>query len=997
MMNAVAAIPGKNLFGLWRDHPLYMHFATLFAALVTIACLILGWNNYHQGRHLVLSAAADEFNRMKKDSADQIDRLHAPAEAVVKWMSVAPFANATTLEARLDRLRSMAAFLQMQPQITSLYMGYSTGDFFLVRPLRSDADRKQFKTPPNAAYLLQSIERAKNAVRFIAYDNSLNPIADIEPGEQFLNQFDPRLRPWYSKAQGSATVVRTAPYVFFGTGNIGLTIAQYSGKGVAGADITLVSVSEALERARSTPSSQLVIFGEDKRAIAYSNPKRLLLADNGEARDMPPVGVLSPALERAAVTPEAFLNGGEVDAGGRQWMVRVAPLKGDDTGGRLAVAVPLDELLIEVRAQLRRNLLIAMGIVLFTIFTTWLMSLRIVGNLRALSGQVAAIRRFNFSDVAPVRTNISEIFDLSQAMQQMKSTIGRFLDIAQTLSAERDVNRLLQRVLTESHEAAGGEGGVIYLLDDGGMTLRPAAQRWRNAETQLVPPEIAMQETDHPIVRALGTVVTVGETSAPAMHTLGVPRPEALAFLNTYFGPDEANMLTLPLKNRSGVPMGLLCLFYRGDAEQPSTDRLALAEAFLGTGALAIDNQRLLQAQKGLLDSFIALLARAIDAKSPYTYGHCQRVPELTEMLTRAACDAKEGPFANFNLTNEEWEAMHVAGWLHDCGKVTTPEYVVDKATKLETIYDRIHVVRMRFEVLKRDAEIDCLSKIAAGADAAQARAARDALCRTLDEEFAFVAHCNEGGEFMAPEKIEKLKAIAARTWQRTLDNRLGVSREEAERMGNTLAQALPITETLLFDKQEHIIPRREQERIPQNNRWGFRLRVPEHKYNRGEIYNLSISRGTLTAEERYMVNDHIVQTIMMLTELPFPAHLKNVAEIAGGHHEKMNGQGYPKRLTRDQMSVQARIMAVADIFEALTAADRPYKKGKTLSEALGIMRNMKETGHIDPEIFDLFLTSGVYRRFAEKYVAPDHLDVADINAYLTVPGAAPKPIADNI
>jgi HD-GYP domain-containing protein (c-di-GMP phosphodiesterase class II) len=982
-MNAVAVLPSKNLFGLWRDHPLYMHFATLFAALVTIACLILGWNNYQQGRRLVLNAATEEFDRMKKESAGQIDRLHAPAEALVKWMSVSPLAQATTLEARLNTLRSMAAFLEMQPQITTIYMGYTNGDLFLLRPLRSAADREFFKAPPNAAYLMQSVEREKNIVRFTVFDDNVSRIADIEPGDYLL---DPRTRPWYTKAQTSTKVVRTAPYAFFSTGKIGVTVAHRSGSGAAGVDFTLASISEALQRARTTPSSQLVIFGEDKRAIAYSNPDRFRLAANGKVQELPLVSALSPALERAAITPGAFLNSEVIDAQGREWMLRVASLKGDDTGGQLAVAVPLDELLVEVRAQLRRNLLITLGVVLLTVLAAWLMSLRIVGNLRTLSGQVAAIRRFNFSDVAPVRTNISEIFDLSQAMQQMKSTIGRFLDIAQTLSAERDVNRLLQRVLTETHEAAGGDGGVIYLLDDGGKILRPAAQRWRNAETQLVPPDIAMQESDHPIVRALGTK---GETPAPAMHTLGVPRPEALAFLSTYFGHGEANMLTLPLKNRSGAPMGLLCLFYRGDAEQPSAERLALAEAFLGSGALAIDNQRLLQAQKGLLDSFVALLARAIDAKSPYTYGHCQRVPELTEMLTRAACDAKAGPFAAFNLTDEEWEAMHVAGWLHDCGKVTTPEYVVDKATKLETIYDRIHVVRMRFEVLKRDAAIACLEKVAAGADAAQARAARDALCRTLDEEFAFVAQCNEGGEFMAPEKIEKLKAIAARTWQRTLDNRLGVSREEADRMGNTPAQTLPVTETLLFDKPEHIIPRREQERIPLNNRWGFRLRVPEHKYNRGEIYNLSISRGTLTAEERYMVNDHIVQTIIMLTELPFPAHLKNVAEIAGGHHEKMNGQGYPKRLTRDQMSVQARIMAVADIFEALTAADRPYKKGKSLSEALGIMRNMKETGHIDAEIFDLFLTSGVCRRFAEKYVAPDHLDVVDINVYLSAPVVA--------
>jgi HD superfamily phosphodiesterase len=390
-----------------------------------------------------------------------------------------------------------------------------------------------------------------------------------------------------------------------------------------------------------------------------------------------------------------------------------------------------------------------------------------------------------------------------------------------------------------------------------------------------------------------------------------------------------------------------------------------------------------LQAQKALLESFIGLVARAIDAKSPYTYGHCQRVPELTKMLARAACNAREGPFAEFDLNNEQWEALHIAGWLHDCGKVTTPEYVVDKATKLETIFDRIHVIRMRVEVLKRDAEIASLKKMVAGADAASANAEKDALWRTLDEEFAFIATCNEGGEFMAPDKIERLRAIGARTWQRTLDDRLGVSWEEAKRMSRTPKQALPVTETLLADKPEHIIERREQDVITADNPWGFKLKVPEHKYNRGELYNLVISRGTLTEEERYMINDHIVQSIIMLSELPFPEHLKPVPELAGGHHEKMDGTGYPKQLARDAMSVQARIMAIADIFEALTASDRPYKKAKKLSEAVKIMSFMTKDQHIDAELFELFLTSGVYKQFAEKFLEPQYIDEVDINAYV--------------
>ncbi len=174
---------------------------------------------------------------------------------------------------------------------------------------------------------------------------------------------------------------------------------------------------------------------------------------------------------------------------------------------------------------------------------------------------------------------------------------------------------------------------------------------------------------------------------------------------------------------------------------------------------------------------------------------------------------------------------------------------------------------------------------------------------------------------------------------------------------------------------------------IPADNPWGFKLQVPEHQYNRGELHNLAIARGTLTEEERYVINHHIVQTIIMLSQLPFPKHLKSVPEIAGGHHEKMDGTGYPKRLSAGDMSPVARMMAIADIFEALTAADRPYKKAKKLSEALKIMSFMKRDRHVDPELFDLFLTSGVFRRYAERFLRPDQIDEVDIAPYL---GAVP-------
>jgi response regulator RpfG family c-di-GMP phosphodiesterase len=344
--------------------------------------------------------------------------------------------------------------------------------------------------------------------------------------------------------------------------------------------------------------------------------------------------------------------------------------------------------------------------------------------------------------------------------------------------------------------------------------------------------------------------------------------------------------------------------------------------------AVASDNQMLIAAQRELLESFIKLIASAIDAKSPYTGGHCQRVPVITEMLADAACEAEDGPYKEFSLTAEEKYELSIAAWLHDCGKVTTPEYVVDKATKLETIYDRVDTVRVRFEVARRDAEIDYLRALQGDeVDAAALKADYEARMARLEDDQAFLEVANIGGEFMSEDHQARIHEIAAMTW---------------ENNGNT-----------------------------------------EPFLSENEVYNLCIARGTLTAEEREVINNHIVMTVEMLEQLPFPKHLRKVPEYAGGHHEKMDGTGYPKGLTADEMSLPARMMAIADIFEALTASDRPYKKAKTVSESLKIMGFMVKDAHIDPDLFRLFLQADIPRAYAEANLLPDQVDSWDAADYL--------------
>jgi HD-GYP domain-containing protein (c-di-GMP phosphodiesterase class II) len=395
--------------------------------------------------------------------------------------------------------------------------------------------------------------------------------------------------------------------------------------------------------------------------------------------------------------------------------------------------------------------------------------------------------------------------------------------------------------------------------------------------------------------------------------------------------------------------------------------------------------RELLEQQRKLFDNFTKLIAGAIDAKSHYTGGHCARVPKIAEMLAQATCASNKGDFADFTMDTKDqrWE-FEVAAWLHDCGKVTTPEYVVDKATKLETIYNRIHEIRMRFEVLLRDAEIDaCRKRLAGKLDDATIDAELERAKHQVADDFAFVAACNIGGEFLADDKIERLRQIGNQTWTRHLDDRLGISQDEAALKDQTLAPTLPVVEKVLADKPEHIIPRTATASFKEDLS-GFNMEIPESQYNFGEIYNLSIRKGTLTNEERFKIDEHIIQTIIMLNKLEFPEYLKNVPEFAGAHHETMIGTGYPRGLKKEDMSIPARIMAIADIFEALTASDRPYKKAKSLNETLRIMSFMRDDRHIDSDLFDLFLQRGVYHEYATEYLAPEQIDDVDINQYLS-------------
>jgi HD-GYP domain-containing protein (c-di-GMP phosphodiesterase class II) len=985
-----------------QHYGLHVHISTLFIALIVISGTLIGWHNYRQNSALILAASDDLFERIARETTSEIGRVFTPIEAIVDTFAYQRVINARTLAQRLDSLPYMREALRQSNALSALYIGYDNGDFFLVRPLTRNPElMRRFAAPDNAQLVVQSVER--NAAghvqgRYLFFDDNLKLLSQRE---ETGYTFDPRSRGWYQSARRAAAQIATAPYVYFTTRDVGTTLARraQNGNSVVGADLTLTDLSAALQRQQVSPSAQLAIFDEGGNAIAYPKPEVLLRSDStpesfrlATVADLG-VPVLTAALER--------FHAGELDrrltldANGREWKGRVAKLtlrEGHDF--YLAVAAPTDELLANATAVRTQSIWITLGILLLTIPIAWLASRAIARPLRQLSDDAAAFRRFQFDRASNVDSFISEVDELAQAMDIMRATIRKFLEISAALGEDRDLDHLLNHVISESLTLTGADKAAMYLLEDDGVTLTPTSRVRRDAKT--VPHELQPLDLRRDTNNQIAAVAREGQSKI-ASFRLGDADPTARYFVETFagLGADRLGIASIPLHNREHDIVGVLVFVCRLDAAadtKPFTAELiSFMEALSGTVAVSIEARRLLKAQTDLLNSFIQLIAGAIDAKSPYTGGHCQRVPEITFMLARAACDAKEGPYKDFTLSDDEWEAVKIASWLHDCGKVTTPEYVVDKATKLETINDRIHEVRTRFEVLKRDAEIAYWKAVAQNGDGDALRAKLKETLAALDADFAFVAECNLGGEFMAPDKVERIGKIAQRTWQRTLDDRLGVSWEERARKERTPAAALPATEQLLANKPEHVIERDAQDNMPADNPWGFKVDVPKAKFNKGEIYNLCIGRGTLTAEERFKINDHMVQTIIMLNRLPFPKHLRQVPEIAGGHHEKMDGTGYPKRLRREEMSPVARMMAIADIFEALTAGDRPYKKGKTLSEAIGIMGGMKKGQHIDPELFDLFLTSGVYRRYAEQYLKPEQIDTVDIRQYVDATPAQSK------
>ncbi len=538
---------------------------------------------------------------------------------------------------------------------------------------------------------------------------------------------------------------------------------------------------------------------------------------------------------------------------------------------------------------------------------------------------------------------MNDISDLTMPdSKELLRRLDELNEIGISLSRERDTQRLLEAILMAAKKITNADGGTLYRVDREAKVARfeilltdslgIAMGGTSGTDIPFYPVRLYDQSgaPNNSMVVAYSVLHDKTVNIADAYTVDGFDFSGTKSF-DQKTGYRSQSFLTVPMKNHNNEIIGVLQLINARDRGTADTVAFSeadqqLAESLASQAAVALTNSHLINQLENLFESLIGLINGAIDDKSPYTGGHCERVPALTMMLAEAVNETTEGPLAGFTMTDEDRYELKIAGLLHDCGKITTPVHVVDKATKLETIFDRIALIDTRFEIVRRDAEIRMLKQqLAAPEDAhGERRLAAlefEAICTQIESDREFLRGANIGSEKMRSEDQDRVR------------------------------------------------------RISKTYRWRNMFEEDRDFLTDDELQNLTIASGTLTPEERKIINHHIDVTIRMLEALPWPSHLRKVPEYAGGHHERMDGKGYPRGLTRDQMSVQARLMAIADIFEALTAKDRPYKKGKTLGESLKILRQFKENGHIDPDLFEVFMQQKVYMKYAHRFLDPEQID----------------------
>ncbi|MDA0118832.1 HD domain-containing phosphohydrolase [Vibrio sp. T11.5] len=935
-----------------RHYSLSIHITSLFLVLTSLVGAVLIAISYHHSQQL-LTVSAKELsseNSRKLESTFKVST--GPILTTLDFMALSSIISERQAPDKAEQfLSSLELIFQRNQGLVALFYANEEGEFTMIRPLRDNKSRKRFGAPPKASMMI-NFTKTDGFNEFHYLDGNHQRVGYKKTND---NEFDPRVRPWFVNADPDGDIRLTEPYFFYFLKTNGVTLSRRSSDGgkVVAADFTLSSLSEQIGEIGFSNNTKLVLFDNQFRVLAQHQTSIDLTQENGQIRQQLEQSLFAPILNRhsSQTLYEAFVQEGQ------DWSVTLTPVVlNEHVRLLLAEATPQDDLLVNLLSMRDRQIIVAIVMLALSFLVVWLVANKLATPLHNLVLLTDNITRFDFKKTRYPRSAIREVANLTESIELMEHTLHDLLRLLRETASNQDFSVLAKTITHQSYLVTKAETIVLYTYAEKQNAFEVSANH------AIIPFKIELNEF-------LSETAWL-KTDLHRGEIVHLNRSDNV--LNRYKERFyNSDVYFFPLLNKEKRLVGILLLGYERNITKGQCDKHAFLKELLSFAEIAKENIDQMQQQKDMLNAFIELMASAIDTKSPYTGSHCQRVPELTKMLTQVAQDDNIH-FPQFKMNKEKWEELHLAAWLHDCGKITTPEYVIDKATKLETIYDRIHEVRMRFELLKAQAEVEYWQGLYQGGSAPELKRTLQDTHKTLDEEFQFIALCNIGSEQMEQSAIERLNNIAKRQWKRTLDDQAGVSWVEKQRAGRT--ETLPVMEPLLSDKQVHQIPW-EQGESPQDV-WkeSFVLQPSDLKYNRGELYNLSIRYGTLNNEERFIINDHIIQTIAMLGCLPYPEHLKNIPEIAGGHHERLDGKGYPRGLNEDQLSIPARVMAIADIFEALTSSDRPYKKAKNLEESLNIMTHMATSGHIDPKLYLLFLEYEIDQKYAEMFLTPQQI-----------------------
>ncbi|MBL1418242.1 MAG: HD domain-containing protein [Moritella sp.] len=960
--------------------------AIAFSTFLFITISVLISVSYNRMSQMAHDATSQQFQRYVDDIYTSVSYKYRPITQLFGYLSTSSdWDNDKASDISLIKAIDLARYLANDTLTNSIYMGFPNGDLLGAHKLGSKTKKYYYDAPENANFVIETLEYKQaysNQLTRVYLSKNFDVIDTTVTINDSLNVFE---RTWYKIGMQSPNLVPTPIYKDLRTNEDALTLVQkhqFSDVVIA-TDLNISTIVNSLKTSDLSNDAIRVLFGDKGQFVVY-HKNDSLFSNFSDASNNNDMGNLLQKAEFKKII-SANLNKNKLftfNFKGEEWLSQTHNISVlQNNNARLLIAVPKNSILGPSKKMLHDTMLMLVSIGVLFIPLSWLFARVLTRPLRNISEQIKQVTALDVSETATITVSrVKEISDLQLSTTKMRKTLDDFLRLLTMLSNEQDIHSLLEKTCSKASLMLEADSAFVYLKSEkDDSILEPFILHTQDDNINADVTQCPHLSTQWPYEK-LRNNVNVKDIQFNLIHPM-----LKTALVKAGIHPENSNVytLTIPLIDRSGNILGLLGFSYSeclgGDE---LTHVMGVAKTLSDFVSLSFESQNLIAKQKELLNSFIKLIAGAIDTKSPYTGAHCQRVPELASMLADAASRSKQSQFSHFSLDAKGWEQLNIAAWLHDCGKVTTPEYVIDKATKLETIYNRINEVRMRFEVLIRDAQIQALTAIAQGECAKKTNQILVDNIHQIEDDFALIANCNLGENFIDDDMKARIEAISQQTWLRFLDDELGLSPAELAQKDRTSPITLPIMEPVLSDRAEHMVSHIDNS-LELEAHLRFNMKRPLHRNNLGELHNLMIQRGTINTEERYIINHHVIQTITMLEQLPLPPHLSRVPEIAGGHHEQLSGRGYPRGLQEEDISLEARILAIADVFEALTASDRPYKTAKSLSQSIKILSFMSKDRHIDSDLFKLFLSSGIYLKYAHKYLKPEQIDNVNISEYL--------------